>query len=181
MSSSKSSTAAKAFNAPIWSDGNLLVRPECRELVEYPSPVSNSKSPELSAYNQAPAQRNSITWEVAHAKTRFRMLRRLSANHDNEGALAPQQTTVDMAIAFLDKLNGIKNLLATLTDDGEAVIEVNEPERGFFGEFTFFSDGRIECYRRLRNESSITVEGTLDSDSIAKFVNEEMRSSCAQQ
>src|SRR6266478_747821 len=84
-----------------------------------------------------------------HIKARFRLLRRLPANHDNEGAEAPNPKSVDTAIAFIDSIKEpFPSCLATLDDDGSAVIEFQGKSKGFFADLTFRNDGNIECYQR---------------------------------
>jgi hypothetical protein len=107
-------------------------------------------------------------------KGRFRLLRRLKANHDNEGAAAANPKTVDMAIAFIDAMTRYREFFATLDDDCSAVIEFEDRGIGFFADITFKSDGTIECYRRSQNQPSLTFSGALDSEVTRQFLETEL-------
>jgi hypothetical protein len=95
-------------------------------------------------------------------KARFRLLRRLPANHDNEGAAAPVAETVDAAIAFIDRLRTAPPYFATLNDDGWAVIEFEDPLRGFYADITFAPSKRLLCYSRKTGTPSLAFEGSED-------------------
>ena len=101
-------------------------------------------------------------------KVRFRLLRRLPANHDNEGASAPNVKTFDAAIAFIDRMRSHPEFFATLDDDGSAVIEFESSN--FFGDITFAEDGSVECYVRPITSPSALIEGDLDSSDIKSFL-----------
>jgi len=106
-------------------------------------------------------------------KVRFRMLRRLRANHDNEGASAPNSKSIDIAIAFVDQiLEPFPLCIATLDDDGSAVIEFEERSRGFFADLTFHADGMIECYRKQSGVPSELFEGNLKSPEARHFLKQ---------
>lgn len=149
-----------------------------------PTTDENIPSPATELNIPSPATEPSVVClrpAVDHAKARFRMLRRLVADHDSGGALAPDPSSVDAAIAFLDRLNNFDNLMATVSDSGSAVIEIHGPESGYFGEITFLSDGKVECYRRRENYPSALIEGELESTEIKRFLMVEMSIDCDQQ
>jgi hypothetical protein len=81
-------------------------------------------------------------------KARLRMLRALPANHDRQGAMAPNTKSIDTAIAFIDLTANTPSFTATLDDDGSAVLEFENRAAEFFADITFRSDGRIEFYKR---------------------------------
>jgi hypothetical protein len=107
-----------------------------------------------------------------HIKARFRLLRQLPANHDNEGADAPHPKSVDTAIAFIDSVKEpFPSCFATLSDDGSAVIEFDGKAKGFFADLTFRGEGTsIECYRRQAGTSSEFFEGALNSPEARNFI-----------
>jgi hypothetical protein len=107
-----------------------------------------------------------------HVKARFRLLRRLLANHDNEGAEAANPKSVDTAIAFIDSIEEpFPSCLATLDDDGSAVIEFEDEAKGFIADLTFRGDGtNIECYRRQAGMPSEFFEGALNSTVTHNFI-----------
>ncbi|MGI8525857.1 MAG: hypothetical protein ACR2K5_06680 [Pseudolabrys sp.] len=101
-------------------------------------------------------------------KARFRLLRRLPENHDNEGAARPNVKTVDAAIAFIDRMRSYPEFFVTLDDDGSAVIEFRRPN--LFGDITFFEDGHVECYARPSQGASSLTEGDLNSGNMKAFL-----------
>ncbi|MGV2130877.1 hypothetical protein ACQZ4Q_01620 [Agrobacterium vitis] len=107
-----------------------------------------------------------------HAKARFRMLRRLGDNHDGEGARAANPRSVDNAIAFIDRHSFGLPMLATLDDDGLAVIEVQSIETGIFADITFRSDGTVEVYFRENGNASQMIEGEAYSADVRAFINQ---------
>ncbi len=100
------------------------------------------------------------------------MLRRLKDNHDGEGARAAQPRSVDAAIAFIDRHFFTLPVLATLDDDGLAVIEVHSGERGIFADMTFKIDGSVECYFRKAGELSQMFEGPAFSPETKAFISQ---------
>jgi len=103
-------------------------------------------------------------------KARFRLLRRLRANHDNEGAAAPSPESIDRAIAFVDQMRTFLPFFATVDDDGSAVIEFEDRNRGFFADITFCAGDTIECYRREVGCPSEYFEGVLGSAAARDFL-----------
>jgi hypothetical protein len=109
-------------------------------------------------------------------KARFRLLRRLPADHDNEGAAAAQPDSVDAAIAFIDQMRDYPApFYATLDDDGSAVIEFENRGTGFFADLTFRGKDAVVCYVRQPNSPSRIIEGQLNSRSIQNFLSSEMQ------
>jgi hypothetical protein len=109
-------------------------------------------------------------------KARFRLLRRLPADHDNEGAAAAQPDSVDAAIAFIDQMRDYPApFYATLDDDGSAVIEFENRETGFFADLTFRGNDAVVCYVRQPNRPSRIIEGQLNSRPIQNFLSSEMQ------
>jgi hypothetical protein len=94
-----------------------------------------------------------------HTKARFRMLRRLPDNHDNEGAKAAISGSIDLAIAFIDTHSFSHPILATINDDGFAVLEIESVDRNVFADITFFETGSVECYLRISGAESEMHEG----------------------
>jgi hypothetical protein len=103
-------------------------------------------------------------------KARFRLLRRLPSNHDNEGAAAPCPASVDRAIAFVDQMATNIPFFATLDDDGSAVIEFEDRDQGLFADLTFCRDGSIECYVRQGGQPSELFQGWLESPEARDFL-----------
>lgn len=108
----------------------------------------------------------------ARTKARLRMLRRLPVNHDNEGAAAPDFRSIDQALAFIDSASVSTQCLATLDDDGSAVIELKDRASGSFGDITFKTDGTVECYQSSPGSLSRMVSGELNSSEIRLFLAE---------
>ena len=107
-------------------------------------------------------------------KARFRLLRRLHANHDNESAAAPDRSTIDRALAFLDNISSFEGqCFATLNDAGEAVIEFEDRQNGYFADITFRVTGDVECYRRSPARPSAFHEGPPDSVETRRFLARE--------
>jgi hypothetical protein len=105
-------------------------------------------------------------------KARFRLLRRLHANHDNEGAAKPNNASIDRAMAFVDRMRTFPPFFATIADDGSAVIEFETSDRTFFADITFAPDGHVELYRREAGKPSEYLEGALDSPEVQKFLED---------
>jgi hypothetical protein len=109
-------------------------------------------------------------------KARFRLLRRLPADHDNEGAAAAQPESVDAAIAFIDWVRAYPaRFYATLDDDGSAVIEFEDRGTGFFADVTFRGKDEVVCYVRQPNSQSQLIEGQLSSRPIRHFLLSKMQ------
>jgi len=106
---------------------------------------------------------------------RLRMLRTLPANHDNEGASAPDHASVDRAIAFISGIKSFYSFNATLNDDGAAVVEFEDRSTGFFGDVTFEKGGLVECYCRRSGAPSEYVEGDLNAKHVQEFLESSMR------
>lgn len=106
-------------------------------------------------------------------KARLRMLRRLPNNHDNEGAAAADPRSVDRALAFVDTLSTKANMLATLDDDGSAVIEFNDPVAGSYGDITFRGE-LVECYSARNGLPSEMISDALESPIVRAFLSEKM-------
>lgn len=94
-----------------------------------------------------------------HTRARFRMLRRLPDNHDNDGAKAANRDSIDSAIAFIDAHSFAHPILATLDDEGFAVIEIESADRNTFADITFFDGDQVECYVRIANAESVMCRG----------------------
>jgi hypothetical protein len=105
-----------------------------------------------------------------HIKARFRMLRRLRDNHDGEGARAAQQMSVDYAIAFIGRHTFELPALATLNDEGLAVIEFHGTQKDVFAEITFSPDNQIECYWKADNLPSQMCAGKPDDPVVVEFL-----------
>lgn len=105
---------------------------------------------------------------------RFRLLRRLPDNHDNEGASAANRASVDAAIALVYKMSTSTPCSATLNDDGHAVIEFEDRMAGLYAEVTFLPSGRVEIYCRRRGRESVLFEDKLDSDKVRQFLADEV-------
>jgi hypothetical protein len=108
-------------------------------------------------------------------KARFRLLRRLQDDHDNEGARAANKATVDAAIAFVDGLSHYPQFFATLDDDGSAVIEFEDKSTGFFADLTFRENNVVECYRRVAGIPSVSFGGLLSDDEVRERLSTELR------
>lgn len=103
-------------------------------------------------------------------KGRFRLLRRLPENHDNDGAKAANRKSVDKAIAFIDSIKEpFPSCFATLDDDGSAVIEFEDNTKGVFADLTFRNEV-IECYWNKDGAISKFFEGTFDSPEAHEFI-----------
>jgi hypothetical protein len=107
-------------------------------------------------------------------KARFRLLRRLRANHDNEGAAAPSRESIDRAIAFVDQMRTFPPFFATVGDDGSAIVEFEDRDRGFFADITFCDNDRVECYRREAGRPSEYFEGNLNSSGALEFLESQI-------
>ncbi|MGV1951655.1 hypothetical protein ACQZ44_12565 [Agrobacterium vitis] len=106
-----------------------------------------------------------------HTKVRFRRLRRLQDNHDGEGARAAVSSSVDFAIAFLDRHTFGLPFMATLNDDGLAVIEVQNRKTRLFASITFFTDGLLNCIVSKGREYYETADGKESSDEVVKLLS----------
>lgn len=105
-------------------------------------------------------------------KVRLRKLRQLQANHDGEGASAPIQSTIDVALNFIDKLVKYPPFHPTLDDSGCAVIEFEDRQSGLFADMTFRQDDKVECYCCKQGSPSQLLEGELDSKEIRTFLED---------
>jgi hypothetical protein len=108
-------------------------------------------------------------------KARFRLLRRLQDDHDNEGARAANKVSVDAAIAFVDGLSHYPPFFATLDDDGSAVIEFEDKATGFFADLTFKENNIVECYRRIAGSPSLSFGGLLTDEALRERLSTELR------
>jgi hypothetical protein len=105
-------------------------------------------------------------------KSRLRLLRRLPGNHDAEGASTPDKKSVDIAIATVDEFKEpLPPCLATLDDDGSAVLEFEDRIAGSFADVTFHADRTVECYRRQSGAPSEFFEGPLGSPEVQSFLH----------
>jgi hypothetical protein len=96
----------------------------------------------------------------------------LPKNHDAEGASAPDKRSVDIAIATVDEFEEpFPPCLATLDDDGSAVLEFEDRVMGSFADITFHADGIVECYRRQNGAPSEFFEGPLRSSEVQSFLH----------
>lgn len=84
----------------------------------------------------------------ARAIDRFAMLRHLFENHDGEGAAAPDQGSIEIAIGMLNALAS-GAIRPTLNDDGMAVIEIEDRAKGLYAEITFTNGLDAEVYVRM--------------------------------
>jgi hypothetical protein len=107
-------------------------------------------------------------------RARFRLLRRLPDNHDGEGAAAAYPASVDRAMAFLDAMTSSVSYFATLSDEGLAVIEFEDRERGLFADITFRLDGTFECFRRLPGTVPELVVDQPESNQVRSFLRDEV-------
>ena len=105
---------------------------------------------------------------------RFRLLKRLPKNHDNEGAAAANPNSVDAAIAFTNSMTTSTPCSATLNDEGLAVIEFEERSTGLFADVTFVAPGIVEIYRRRPGVESVLFEGPLHSARVSDFLADEV-------
>jgi hypothetical protein len=139
------------------------------------APAANTTAPSKQTKKITVPSVVYATRDQDRVKARFRLLRRLPANHDNEGAEAAQPESVDAAIAFIDRMgNYPAPFYATLDDDGSAVIEFEDRATGFFADMTFRGKGNVICYVRRANRPSQLVEGRLNSRTIREFLASEM-------
>lgn len=113
---------------------------------------------------------------VGHSRlaTRLRMLKRLSANHDREGASAPIGQSVDAALAFLPQIVFSSTIGATLNDDGWAVFEFEDRQTGFFADLAFHGEdpAMIDVYRRVRGQPSADISGELNDPGVKAFLKD---------
>src|SRR5258707_17843 len=107
--------------------GVLEIEPGVPKVPSFPSAVSATSHGQSIRAASAQAEKATTQSPVYihddrdHVKTRFRLLRRLPADHDNEGAAAAQPDSVDAAIAFVDQMRAYPApFYATLDDDGSA-------------------------------------------------------------
>lgn len=108
----------------------------------------------------------------AHLIARLRMLKRLPANHDNEGAAAPVGSSVDAALAYLPKFHADVPYGVTLDDDGLAVIEFSDSTAGKFVAVTFGpdEDSFAECYWRQEGRRSRLERVSRTEEAISAFL-----------
>src|SRR5713101_4261771 len=97
---------------------------ELDEHVVEGAPVVPSAEPTLTSPLAQPSDRPLTAPSVVRlhdnrerVKARFRLLRRLRADHDNEGASAPSPESIDRAIAFVHQMRTFPPFFATLDDD----------------------------------------------------------------
>lgn len=103
-------------------------------------------------------------------KARLRALRWLPDNHDGEGAKRADGSTVDEALRFLDQATISRHLSAGLNDDGEAVLQMDDPETGDLVELTFTREAQLDCYWRRPGVESVLVTGRLSDDQVRDFL-----------
>jgi hypothetical protein len=105
---------------------------------------------------------------------RFRLLRHLPNNHDNEGASVPNLGSVDAAIAFISSVTTSTPASASLNDAGAAVIEFEDRSTGLFADVTFLPSGRVEVYRRKPGVDSVRFEDELSAKRTREFLAQEV-------
>lgn len=139
------------------------------------SPIANARAASGRAETVTVPSVVYIHGDRDRVKTRFRLLRRLPADHDNEGAAAAQRDSVDAAIAFIDQMCDFPAPFhATLDDDGSAVIEFEDCATGFFADLTFHGKS-VVCYVRQPGRPSQLIEGKLNSRDVRGFLASEMQ------
>jgi hypothetical protein len=160
----------------------LEIEPSVPEMSSHPaaSPAaSHAGSVQAASAQTENATRQSPVYihdDRDRVKARFRLLRRLPADHDNEGAAAAQPDSVDAAIAFVDQVRAYPApFYATLDDDGSAVIEFEDRGTGFFADLTFRGKNEVVCYVRRPNSPSQLIEGQLSSRPIRHFLLSKMQ------
>jgi hypothetical protein len=139
--------------------------PNAIDLTEPPT-----AAPEAVSYVGSPGNRSVQDALIA----RFRLLRRLPQNHDNEGASAPDPASVDAAIAFVGTMSTSTPCSATLNDEGQAVIEFEDRVSGLYADLTFLPSGRVEMYRRQPGKESVLFEAALGSKRTRAFLVDEV-------
>lgn len=116
------------------------------------------------------ALRRHVNTEIDRTKARLRMLRRLPVNHDGEGAAAANERSVDAAIFFLDGFAFALHPSTTIDDDGNAVLEFRDRDKGFFGDITFKDSGQVEIYFRPQKAPSEMLSGRVHEAEILDFL-----------
>ncbi|UCI17866.1 hypothetical protein FJ970_22555 [Mesorhizobium sp. B2-1-8] len=90
---------------------------------------------------------------------RLEELRELDEDHDGEGAHAPVQETLDIAVGFVRALPFYAPTVAVgLSHDGFAVAEFHDGDE--FGQVIFQPDGSIEAYHNKKGKS-VLIEGDI--------------------
>ncbi|MBU2533293.1 MAG: hypothetical protein KKB37_11170 [Alphaproteobacteria bacterium] len=110
---------------------------------------------------------------LARLLGRLRSLRYLPAGRNGQAAPANKKS-VDLAIQFVSRAEMPVRPIATLDDDGTAVIEIESEDMQFFADIAFLPDGSLEIYRRKTGEPSQTVEGPLTDDQIESFLRKHL-------
>lgn len=113
--------------------------------------------------------------ESDRAMARFRRLKHLPENHDGEGAAAPRGESIDFAMSFLARANFVRTCLPTLSEDGQAVIEMHDRNAGAFADVTFVAGAGgmvVQCYVGRRDQPSDFVEGQLDDAKVREILGD---------
>lgn len=103
------------------------------------------------------------------AKARLRMLR----HQVFDDGVVPNVESIDLAISFLDRAELTRPGLATLDDEGNAVLEFQFPS-GLFADITFRkSEGAeiVESFVKPRGEPPRTFTGPIDSEEAKSFLS----------
>jgi hypothetical protein len=158
----------------VWSR-QTFAEPDVTEPIQpYPAataPVANAKAVSGRTQKVTDPSVVYIDRDRERVKARFRLLRRLPADHDNEGAAAAQQDSVDAAIAFIDQMRDYPApFYATLDDDGSAVIEFEDRVTGFFADVTFRGRRDVICYVRRMNRPLKILLGIVYCREIVVFM-----------
>jgi hypothetical protein len=109
---------------------------------------------------------------IEHSVSRLREFGKYMDDWDSNGAVAPKQEAIDVALQFLTSLEPWHPApFATVSRQGEPVIEFEDSSIGFFGSIRFLSDRSVELYSKINDEPSRFVAGDIRSEAVTHFLS----------
>jgi hypothetical protein len=114
---------------------------------------------------------------IEHGMARLKRFGSYQADWDSRGAVAPMTRAIDAALRYLTFLQAWHpNPLATISRDGEAVLEFDDNDA--FSSIRFRDDDglMVELYRRPKNsQHSVYQEGPARDAGINDFIRDQLK------
>jgi hypothetical protein len=99
-----------------------------------------------------------------------------SDDWDSNGAVAPKQRSINSALQYITTVQPWHPApFATLSRNGEPIIEFEDSDIGFFGSIRFLENDEVELYSKYGEEPSSYLVGAAPSERVSKFLLETMK------
>jgi len=109
---------------------------------------------------------------IENSIARLREFGKYHDDWDGNGANAPSQDAIDLALQFLTSLEPWHPVpFATMSRQGDPVIEFEEHSTGVFSSIRFLDDRSVELYSKANKEApSLFVTGEIGSPKVTEFL-----------